>query len=426
MRKFKMFYLILFIVMPALITGCQKDVKNIERPEKIVSKRQVVYDKDTYSKLADLWEAYNNEFPSEDSYANWMYAARYAGWSNYESLLEKGSSKYPANPTLLYLTALLKHGAKNNLEAIHLLEKAAKLEPSFLDPWFALAIDYMSDRELEKSDAALRKLLEGEAINDEIMDYNHNVISLLDKNAILITNGDNDTYPGWIITRILKYRPDIKIVNRSLLNTDWYPIHLMKNDGIPNFITQENLTKLRSDILASLKEGKTKTPIMGPFSDTLLTHLINTVKVKSRPIYLASTLYSSRVIDTYKKNGINLGLVTQVSPLREKYSIQIKTLVDKWLNEFRTGGLSSWRLRYGKESSAGKWLITNYAGALKSLMPEIVENVPEKRLDLFRWYQKYILDLIPVEKADNINSIWCQSIDIKEIKQWCKSNNYIE
>ncbi|HEX7574046.1 MAG TPA: hypothetical protein VF514_13215, partial [Bacteroidota bacterium] len=71
-------------------SACQRAPKEVERPEKIVSKRLVIYDSTTYAKLAQLWEKYYNAYPSEDAYANWMYAAGYAELGNYESMLNKG------------------------------------------------------------------------------------------------------------------------------------------------------------------------------------------------------------------------------------------------------------------------------------------------------------------------------------------------
>lgn len=81
-----------------------------------------------------------------------------------------------------------------------------------------------------------------------------------DENGIIFTIGDNDTFALWYIQNIEGYRQDVRVVNTSLFQTDWYIDDMKKkaftSDPIPSQLTHDKYRYGTRDFLVFQQTSK--------------------------------------------------------------------------------------------------------------------------------------------------------------------------
>ncbi|MFA7082859.1 MAG: hypothetical protein WC135_09645, partial [Bacteroidales bacterium] len=227
-------------------------------------------------------------------------------------------------------------------------------------------------------------------------EFARNYLESCEKDAILITFGDNDTFPLWYIQEVEGVRPDIRILNFTLSGMHWYVEQLYNkvydSEKCPFTLPKEfyrlgldvtavypenNEPQELKDVLARmLYDPQTTTYVQG--GDSIKVMLSNNLTITSgenqfaftiplnqgqgvkylqrnelmlldilgsnlfkRPIYTMSPSYFTNIIPNINDYIRQEGLVYRIMPTKESAGIDVNKTYNLFMNKFNWGGTNN-------------------------------------------------------------------------------------
>ena len=184
-------------------------------------------------------------------------------------------------------------------------------------------------------------------------DFGANYLNSLQREGhpIILTNGDNDTFPLWYNHEVEGVRTDTRDCNLEYLQTDWY-IDQMKrpaydSPALPISFRHEDYQEGRMEYLPinidSINIGSATISLKGKkglYKNELMVLEMLSQANWERPIYISISMGTDNLSFLHDHLVLE-GLAYRISPEATGLRVDVERLYDNMMHRFRYGGLNT-------------------------------------------------------------------------------------